>query len=630
MKKNIIKISLIFIIAFAVLILWSNTSQADSSLNLNNLDFYVTINSNGDMNVTEKWDIVIRDTNTLFKSFKLDKDKYSSIEDVKVEEITDSKSKEFTKINEEMYHVTKDCYYGLKTSSDTFEIAWGVGLDDGADTRTYEISYTVKDAIGKYEDYAELYWQFVGADFEVDADKITGTIILPEKAENKEDIKVWGHTEGLNGEIYVTDNNKITFRIDNFRAGRYVEVRTLFPTNIVHYANREYSENRYNNVVKEETKWANDANARRKWEESKDAIMFTGYGLVVLALSIFFIIKTIKYIKKLKELRKYKPTQELEYFRDLPEENTTPGEALYIVKEPYNTFSNYFGKIFSATILDLKLEGYIDLRIEKNEKDKEKIFIEKIKEPNGKMQVDELEIYQFINKAINSKAKNAETKEIEVKELEKYIKTHSSSIVSLIKKYEKQIGIQLTAKGLMKETNKKESKKYSSIAGGYFVSAIIFLIWAFPVSIIFIINAILCRLITKKINVLTQEGVDSKEKWKALCKYMEDFSLLNEKEVPAITVWEKYLVYATVFGIADKVLAQLKTIYPNIDEMDTLNTSAYMYFMYHSNFTSSFTNSINSSISSSYSSGTGGGGGFSGGGGGGRWPEEVAVEDNTM
>ena len=110
---------------------------------------------------------------------------------------------------------------------------------------------------------------------------------------------------------------------------------------------------------------------------------------------------------------------------------------------------------------------------------------------------------------------------------------------------------------------------------------------------------------------------------------MEDVSLLNEKEVPAIEVWEHYLVYATAFGIADKVLKQLKTIYPNIDELDTINTSTYMYFMYHSNFSSSFTSSINSSISSAHSSATGGGGGFSGGGGGGRWSEEVEEADNA-
>ena len=182
--------------------------------------------------------------------------------------------------------------------------------------------------------------------------------------------------------------------------------------------------------------------------------------------------------------------------------------------------------------------------------------------------------------------------------------------------------------GILNKSNKEEYIKYQTMSGLYFVFAIIVLMFAFPVSIALIVNGILCFKIKKRINVLTQKGIDSKEKWKGLKKYMEDFSLLNEKEVPAIEVWEKYLVYATVFGISDKVLKQLKTVYPDIDKIDAINTSTYMYFMYHSNFGTSFTSSINSSISSSYSSATGGGGGFSGGGGGGRRPEVEEAEDS--
>ena len=121
--------------------------------------------------------------------------------------------------------------------------------------------------------------------------------------------------------------------------------------------------------------------------------------------------------------------------------------------------------------------------------------------------------------------------------------------------------------------------------------------------------------------------------WKGLKHYMEDFSMLDKREVPEITLWEKYLVYATAFGIADKVLKQLKTVYPNLENMTSSNTYTYMNLMINTNFTSSFSNSISSAMSSAYtsataSSGSGGGGGFSGGGGGGRRTVAVEVEDN--
>ncbi len=608
-KKIILFISVIFLI----LTLISIKVKADdnSSLYLDKLKFDVTINEDGSMDVVETWNIDISNVNTLYKTFKADNNKYTSIKNVRVKDVT--ANREFTQINEEMYHVTKNCYYGLINSKGDFEIAWGVGLDNRYATRTYEISYTVVDAIGKYNDYAELYWQFVGADFEVDADKITGTITLPSNANSEEDIKVWGHTENLNGEIYVTDTNEIKFQVENFDAGRYVEVRVLFPTEMIESTGRTYNENRYDDVIKEETKWANQANLRRKWEEIKDEVVATFVIFVILALCIIFIEKAVKYGKKLSSIKKYVPEQNLDYYRDLPEKDTTPGEAVYILKEPYNAFSRHFGKIFSATLLDLKLKDYIDLRVEKTEKNKDKIYFKKLKESDSNLKGDEKRILDFAYKAFGKET------EIEIKTLEKYIEKHPAGVEALINGCQKAIESQLKESGIFDKKQKEEFSNYAGLSGVYYVFAIITLFWAFPLAIVLLINGLLCGSIKKRANVLTQKGVDSKEKWKGLKKYMEDFSLLNEKEIPAIEVWEHYLVYATAFGIADKVLKQLKTIYPNIDELDSINTSTYMYFMYHSNFETSFSSSISSSISSSYSSATGGGGGFSGGGR--RWPE---------
>lgn len=606
--KTLKKIILFISIILLVLTTFSIYVRADdsSSLYLDKLKFDVTVNEDGSMDVVETWNIDISHVNTLYKTFKMDDEKFTSIKNVKVKDIT--ANREFTQIDEEMYHVTENCYYGLINSKGNFEIAWGVGLDDRYATRTYEISYTVVDAIGKYNDYAELYWQFIGEDFEVDADKITGTITLPSNAESEEDIKVWGHTENLNGEIYVTDTDKIKFQLENFDAGRYVEVRILFPTEMIESTGRAYNEDRYDDVIKEETKWANQANLRRQWEEIKDEVVATFVIFVILALCIIFIEKAVKYGKKLSSIKKFVPEQKLDYFRDLPEKDTTPGEAVYILKEPYNAFSRHFGKIFSATLLDLKLKDYIDLRVEKTEKNKDKIYLKKKKESDSNLKSDEKRILDFAYKAFGKKT------EVEMKTLEQYIEKHPAGVEALINGCLKAIESQLKESKMFDKKQKEEFSNYAGLSGVYYVFAIVTLFWAFPLAIILLINGLICGSIKKRANVLTQKGVDSKEKWKGLKKYMEDFSLLNEKEIPAIEVWEHYLVYATAFGIADKVLKQLKTIYPNIDELDSIHTSTYMYFMYHSNFETSFSSSISSSISSSYSSATGGGGGFSGGG----------------
>ena len=140
------------------------------------------------------------------------------------------------------------------------------------------------------------------------------------------------------------------------------------------------------------------------------------------------------------------------------------------------------------------------------------------------------------------------------------------------------------------------------------------------------IPAIICATYTLKIagkyNTLTQKGVDEQEAWKGLKNYMEDFSMMKEKEVPELALWEKYLVFATAFGIADTVLKQLKVVYPQMMDETYMNANGYyyLYLMSHGNFSNNFIHSINTSITNTYnsvnySSGSGSGGGFSGGGG---------------
>ena len=75
-----------------------------------------------------------------------------------------------------------------------------------------------------------------------------------------------------------------------------------------------------------------------------------------------------------------------------------------------------------------------------------------------------------------------------------------------------------------------------------------------------------------------------------------------------------------IFSISDKVLKQLKVVYPQITDGE-LAGYTYMYLMYSDNFNTSFLNTLNSSVSTTYhsatnySSGSGSGGGFSAGGG---------------
>ncbi len=610
---------------FFVLILWMTfpVHASSSDLFLNHLDFEAKINQDGSMNVTEKWNIKIEDTNTLYKTFKIDPTKYTNIENVKVLERTNGQNKAFQKMNQWNYHMTKGCYYGGRNPDNLFEIAWGVGLENKRATKTYEISYQVKDAIAKYNDKAELYWQFVGKDFEVDAKNITGTIFLPSHAKEKEEIKVWGHIEDLNGEIYVTDTNKIEFHVNSFHAGRYVEIRTLFPSQMITHTSRGENVPRLEQVIEEETSWAEEANNRRKRKEITKMIIAMGVNIGAIILTIFSIRSTLKMGKKMKSYKKLQPTQEIEYFREIPREDATPAEALALFKKQIGGFQNsiYLGRIFSATLLDLSLKKKIELE------EKDKIITIKILDQD----LQELENAKE-EKAIFDFLKVASQKndgKITTKELEKYIKKSSSKVIKLGNEIDQKTEKSLYEKQLADAKGKEEKTKVISYLIMLFIM-IPFLIFGFamlnafsiiaigilPLILAIFAQGIIYFIFSCKINVLTQKGVDENRQWEGLKKYMQDFSMLNEREIPEIAIWEKFLVYATVFGIADKVLKQLKVVYPNLNEEWNTNHYVYLSLMMNGNFSNSFTNAITNSMSTAYSSGTGAGGGFSGGGGG--------------
>lgn len=112
-------------------------------------------------------------------------------------------------------------------------------------------------------------------------------------------------------------------------------------------------------------------------------------------------------------------------------------------------------------------------------------------------------------------------------------------------------------------------------------------------------------------------------------KFLEEMSSIDDKEVIEVQLWEEYLIFATILGIADEVESQLKIKCPEFNEvsyMDTIHTTRIMRdFTYRSVVAAYRAQSSASSGSYSRSSGSGGhssssGGGhsYSGGGGGGR------------
>ena len=127
----------------------------------------------------------------------------------------------------------------------------------------------------------------------------------------------------------------------------------------------------------------------------------------------------------------------------------------------------------------------------------------------------------------------------------------------------------------------------------------------------------------------TEKGRLEYSKWLAHKRYLEDFSNFDEKDLPEIVLWEKYLVTATILGCADKVQKRLKLYIANTENdyyEDILFYRNMNYMIRSINSSVKTSNSVANSAmySGGSSSSSGGFGGGSSGGGGRRWPEEAA------
>ena len=112
--------------------------------------------------------------------------------------------------------------------------------------------------------------------------------------------------------------------------------------------------------------------------------------------------------------------------------------------------------------------------------------------------------------------------------------------------------------------------------------------------------------------------------------FLSDFSLLNERGMMEVGLWDQYLIYAEFFGLADQVRKEMAKVWPEYMQMSNITksldvaTEDGIVYMFSDSIYTATTNTIeriaerssSSSGFSSYSS-SGGGGGFSGGGGGG-------------
>ena len=141
----------------------------------------------------------------------------------------------------------------------------------------------------------------------------------------------------------------------------------------------------------------------------------------------------------------------------------------------------------------------------------------------------------------------------------------------------------------------------------------------FYLGIACLFNGIYIKIQAKKFVLLTQFGEDEYEKWRGLYNFLNSDTLIHERTFVELPMWEKYLIYATAFGLSEKVIKAIRLRCPEVSSSQLLSNNYYRSGRIHRS-SRSFRSAVRSGSSTARSGGGGGfgyGGGGRGGGGGG-------------
>lgn len=514
--------------------------------------------------------------------------------------------------------VNKGCY-------EKSDITDGVSLkmyNETNNSSTYfYIEYLLGNVVVIHEDIAEVYFNFVGDMFDDDINKYKLRVVLPDKT--KELVRVWAHGP-LNGNVSpIKDENGYYYggylEINDLYSNTPVDMRLTFDKNLIlvdHPYLKKSEVLALDKILEVENLRADKANKER---EKAKFFMYGSYALGSVYLVLLVLLFVYIYIKYDKEL---KTNFDMEYNREfINDYDVTNIEYLFDKK--------ITEKAFSTSILNLIYKK--NIKIEQIDKKDYKLI--KVNTDN----VSESE--EYLMKMIFDNIGNKEYVLLsQIKKYAKEIHGTTSEFLTSFTTWQNKV----TSESI--KNNFYESNTKIKVLGvlfslvGYLVFYVMVRFNGFNLfSIIIFICALVFMIYVLIFNKRTKRGAEDYQKWKAFKRFLEDFGRFDEKELPEIVLWKRYLVYANIFGIADKVGKTMKIKFNEINTNNQYSNGDLLFdYMMWNNLNHSINNTVRSSVStartvvneaiakSSSSSGGGFGGGFSsgggfgGGGGGGR------------
>lgn len=537
MKETKVKkmYKIIFIFTIVLLYIFIGKVYANS---INDIDIDVYIDKNGDANVTETWKEWLNEGTEGYKEYKnLGNSEISDFQ------VFDDTGKEYQYqdrwlTSESFENKAYKC--GINKYGNEVELCWGIS---NYGYRTYVLKYKISNIVQQYTDTQGIYFNFLNMDFVVYNAKITIHSDFPFSLENS---RIWAF--GTEGEINFIDGNIVFYTTNVLSKSDYMVVMARFQSNIFNTTNNinESFDQVYDDAMKDAF-YPNDPWKRFLyiisiiWESNHTVIMCYA-GMIFLTIiyqrRLFKtrknnIISNVQLVIRKKDI-KLPPNWKIKYCREIPF-----NKDIFKVYWVMNTYNMAKQQDLKKNLIGAFLLKWIEenkITICKNKKGIFDIF-------SGNYAIDftkDVEIEDYTEKKLFDILKDASgiNKILEPNEFKKWSLNNFRELE------------QWFSSSLYYGKNKLEIEEFIISEE--------------------IEKRSLFRKYTVKRKRLSPKLKEEAIKLKGLKKYLTEYSLMKEKESIEVKLWEDYLIFAQLFGIANKVEKQFKEMYPELDIKDNV------------------------------------------------------------
>lgn len=496
---------------------------------------------------------------------------------------------------------------------------------------TWVVEYEIKGIAKRYSDTAELYWQAIGAEWSEPTGRARVEIEPPEPLA-REQVRAWAHGP-LTGTVSIAEDGTVVLEVEDVPANQFVEARVLYPTGTLSTAPTS-GEPREEAVLAEEGALAREANLQRllarAWIGAVVGIpwLLAIAGLVV-ALAAF-----------LRYGREHEAEFRGQYYREDPRPDLHPAVigALWRFGVVHDTD-------VAATLMNLADNGVIRMRSSREHHrestsgredtapgdsaqpeaargNSTAFVIERL--PEAEAGVSELD-RELLSLLFDRVGEGRHT--IALDEIPAYAEKDPDGFTQAVRSWKSSAIAEAEALGLFESEGRAQQVRIVLWAGAIGLVALIAAFagqtgWSLllPVPAVALMIGLVFAMERR-----SKAGNELYRKYAALRNFLRDFSHLDEAPPASVVLWNRFLVLAVIFGIAEEVIEQLRVVLPEIVR-DTGFHTTYEWVQAPEpswaspaeSFTSSFASASEVAFSR-MSSASGEGGGFSsdsGGGGG--------------